>query len=257
MPNMNGVEFTQWLRNTPSLCRRAGDHHHLPGRSVDQVPGARGRCDRFPHQADRSSRMPRPLQKSAQACASSSRSFVTARGGWRRRSARRRANSSCAKGRPCCDWPRPENTATVTPTDMSCEWPTRRASLPRPWERTRIYCDIIEQAAPMHDIGKIGVPDSILLKRGELDAARTLDHDGACPYRLRDPARQSVQVPPVRCDHRLVPPRKIQWRGLSARTEGRTTFRWRHASSRSLMCSMRCCRSAPTSRPGRWSGRWT
>ncbi|MCG6967175.1 MAG: response regulator [Chromatiaceae bacterium] len=31
------------------------------------------------------------------------------------------------------------------------------------------YCDIIEQAAPMHDIGKIGVPDKILLKRGQLD----------------------------------------------------------------------------------------
>jgi two-component system response regulator RpfG len=31
------------------------------------------------------------------------------------------------------------------------------------------YCDAIEQAAPMHDIGKIGVPDSILLKPGRLD----------------------------------------------------------------------------------------
>jgi two-component system response regulator RpfG len=27
-------------------------------------------------------------------------------------------------------------------------------------------CDVIEMAAPMHDIGKIGIPDAILLKRG-------------------------------------------------------------------------------------------
>jgi len=29
-------------------------------------------------------------------------------------------------------------------------------------------CDEIELAAPMHDIGKIGIPDNILLKRGRL-----------------------------------------------------------------------------------------
>lgn len=32
-------------------------------------------------------------------------------------------------------------------------------------------CDDIELAAPMHDIGKIGIPDDILLKRGKLTAA--------------------------------------------------------------------------------------
>jgi two-component system, response regulator RpfG len=31
-------------------------------------------------------------------------------------------------------------------------------------------CDTIELAAPMHDIGKIGIPDTILLKAGVLDA---------------------------------------------------------------------------------------
>ena len=31
------------------------------------------------------------------------------------------------------------------------------------------FCDVLEVAAPMHDIGKIGIPDSILLKKGSLD----------------------------------------------------------------------------------------
>ncbi len=34
-------------------------------------------------------------------------------------------------------------------------------------------CHVIEIAAPMHDIGKIGIPDSILLKEGPLTAAET------------------------------------------------------------------------------------
>lgn len=32
------------------------------------------------------------------------------------------------------------------------------------------FCDMIFHAAPMHDIGKVGIPDSILLKPGKLDA---------------------------------------------------------------------------------------
>jgi len=32
-------------------------------------------------------------------------------------------------------------------------------------------CDLLFQASPMHDVGKIGIPDSILLKPGPLDAA--------------------------------------------------------------------------------------
>ena len=32
----------------------------------------------------------------------------------------------------------------------------------------RAQCEVIEQASPMHDVGKIGIPDHILLKRGHL-----------------------------------------------------------------------------------------
>lgn len=31
------------------------------------------------------------------------------------------------------------------------------------------FCELIEHAAPMHDVGKIGIPDNILLKQGKLN----------------------------------------------------------------------------------------
>lgn len=37
------------------------------------------------------------------------------------------------------------------------------AGQPEPW------CELIHQASPMHDIGKIGIPDRVLLKPGKLD----------------------------------------------------------------------------------------
>jgi putative two-component system response regulator len=41
---------------------------------------------------------------------------------------------------------------------------SRRKGLPE------AVCDLILNASPMHDIGKIGIPDAILLKQGKLDA---------------------------------------------------------------------------------------
>jgi putative two-component system response regulator len=34
----------------------------------------------------------------------------------------------------------------------------------------RDECELIRTAAPIHDIGKLGIPDAILLKPGRLDA---------------------------------------------------------------------------------------
>ncbi|MFQ3194150.1 MAG: putative two-component system response regulator [Colwellia sp.] len=33
------------------------------------------------------------------------------------------------------------------------------------------YCNLLEQASPMHDIGKIGIPDDVLKKPGKLTEA--------------------------------------------------------------------------------------
>jgi two-component system response regulator RpfG len=58
------------------------------------------------------------------------------------------------------------------------------------------YCDVIEQAAPMHDIGKIGVPDRILLKPGKLDVHErsVMMHHARIGYEiLRDSPSQYLQ----------------------------------------------------------------
>jgi len=39
----------------------------------------------------------------------------------------------------------------------------KKAGMPVPW------CELLKNAAPMHDLGKIGIPDNILLKPGKLD----------------------------------------------------------------------------------------
>ncbi|MCB1923142.1 MAG: HD domain-containing protein, partial [Gammaproteobacteria bacterium] len=58
------------------------------------------------------------------------------------------------------------------------------------------YCDLIEHAAPMHDIGKIGVPDSILLKPGNLSPKerQIMMHHARIGYEiLRDSPSQYLQ----------------------------------------------------------------
>ncbi len=56
------------------------------------------------------------------------------------------------------------------------------------------FIDLIRQAAPLHDVGKVGIPDGILLKQGKLD-----DHERAVVMRhveigakILEPARSPV-----------------------------------------------------------------
>lgn len=42
------------------------------------------------------------------------------------------------------------------------------------------FCDVIQYAAPMHDIGKIGIPDEILLKKDKLTQAEMLIMQSHC-----------------------------------------------------------------------------
>ena len=82
---------------------------------------------------------------------------------------------------------------------------------------TAMECDEIEAASPMHDIGKIGIPDQILLKPGPPHAGRAGHHASPSADRPRNPGRQPFTLPADGRGDRARPPRKIRRQRLSAR----------------------------------------
>ncbi len=74
---------------------------------------------------------------------------------------------------------------------------------------------VLEVAAPMHDIGKIGIPDSVLLKEGPLDHRRNAGDARSPANGLRHPEGQPVEVSIDGRDHRARASREIRRLGLS------------------------------------------
>ena len=76
---------------------------------------------------------------------------------------------------------------------------------------------VLEVAAPMHDIGKIGIPDAVLLKEGPLTPDEMDVMRDASAHRLRHPEGQPVEVPVDGRDHRARPSREVRRLRLSER----------------------------------------
>lgn len=87
------------------------------------------------------------------------------------------------------------------------------------------FPEAIFRASPLHDIGKVGVPDAILLKPGRLTAEEFdvmkmhCEIGGASASGSRGTGR-GVRFPGYGDRDRTVPPREVRWDGLSARAGG-------------------------------------
>jgi CheY-like chemotaxis protein len=77
--------------------------------------------------------------------------------------------------------------------------------------------EMIRHAAPMHDVGMIGIPDQILFKEGPLDEVG----QGALQNRGGAPCRIGFADHPNGRDHRAPPPRALGRVRLSGRAGGR------------------------------------
>jgi two-component system response regulator RpfG len=168
MPNMNGVEFTQWLRNTPScvdvpviiitcMDDQTTKYRALEAGATDFLTKpidhheCRARC--------------RNLLKLRQ-----QQSIIRDRARWleneitqKTRELQLREKETLLRLAKAGEYRDSDTNGHVLRMANTARLIAETLG------RDANYCDIIEQAAPMHDIGKIGVPDRILLKRGKLD----------------------------------------------------------------------------------------
>ena len=109
-----------------------------------------------------------------------------------------------------------------------------------------VEADLLRHASALHDVGKVGIPDEILLKPGKLDPAewvkmKTHTTIGASILSGSKSALVQMAEQIARSHHE-------RWDGtrLPGGPEGRTTSRSPPASAPSATCSTRCSRRAPT-----------
>ena len=125
MPNMNGVEFTQWLRNTPTcvdvpiIIITCMDDDSTKYRALEA--GATDFLTKPIDHHECRARCRNLLRLREQQV------IIRDRARWLEKRSRPRPQScSCVRKRPCCGSPGPVNTATATPVVTSCAWRTRR-----------------------------------------------------------------------------------------------------------------------------------
>ena len=167
MPRINGIELLQTIRSTPQTAHIPGPDPDGQLRARNAPPRSRCRRHRLPREAGRPGRAaaagpqladdqgaPRSLNARPKSWKPPFRSGPPS---WRLR-----VWKSCSVSlvRP--------NSATTTPDATFCASAGMRASSAGRWVSPRTLSHLLELAAQLHDVGKIGIPDSILLKAGSL-----------------------------------------------------------------------------------------
>ena len=104
----------------------------------------------------------------------------------------------------------------------------------------------IRHAAPLHDVGKIAIPDSILLKPGRLSARRVRGRQDPRRGGRARARRGRLGAARGRREHRPLPPRALGRHGLSRRARRATTSRSWGGSCTSPTCSTCSSTSART-----------
>ena len=169
MPNMNGVEFTHWLRNTPTcvdvpvIIITCVDDQNTKYRALEA-----GATDFLTKPIDHHECRARcrNLLKLRQ-----QQAIIRDRARWlekeiteKTRELQRREKETLLRLAKAGEFRDSDTNGHVVRMAYTARLIAETLGMDAD------YCETMEQAAPMHDIGKIGVPDSILLKPGKLDA---------------------------------------------------------------------------------------
>ena len=109
----------------------------------------------------------------------------------------------------------------------------------------------IRIASPMHDVGKVALPDSLLLRPGALDAGGARGDGAAHLDRLSDPGGLRQRAARARRHDRADPPREVGRHRLPPAAGRAARSRWRDRSRRSRTCSTRSPATGPTARRSR------
>jgi len=110
---------------------------------------------------------------------------------------------SCSRRRSRARWPMRSRCATRTCTATASVSRCSPSASPRSWGCRNRKREVLRVGAILHDVGKIGIPDSVLLKPGPLDAdeRRVMEEHPVIGDRLLEPLDLLASARPIVRNH--------------------------------------------------------